>query len=46
MSTTDNVTVTVIYSPFGANPTPQYFDSNPITLKPLGFLFEYSGAGT
>jgi hypothetical protein len=35
MSTTDNVTVTVIYSQFGANPTPQYFDSNPITLKPL-----------
>ncbi len=34
LSTTDSVSVSVIYTPSGTNPTPQYFD-NVITLRPL-----------
>lgn len=38
MSTTDSVDVTVIYAPFGANPTPQYFPATGnalFTLRPM-----------
>jgi hypothetical protein len=34
LSSTDSVSVSVIYTPSGATPTPQYFD-NVITLRPL-----------